>query len=548
MNRKNLTAAVLAGLAGAAGIVGSAQAVNINPDGLGQVLIYPYYTVNAGNTTLLSVVNTSEDAKAVKVRFLEGKNSREVLDFNLYMSPYDVWTASLKKKVDGVPRLKTGDNTCTVPYIYGDGGTQDFLRWGMDDEEGFDELDPTEVESYGPITRATEGHFEMIEMGILTNESEHLSAAAITHEDGGTLPVSDGGDPQPYGGCEQLVAAWTDFDDTKKDDNIGYWLMNPSIDMDSPTGGLFGGAAIVNVQQGTMYSYDAKAVDGFSEYHMHERPGYTVPHLGSGDQYTGYVFVDGETSSYDFYYDYDGLPVDAVSYVFMHDSVMNEYTTEAAVGGSTEWVLTFPTKHHYVYGTGGFEYARHPFTEIWDGEEACEVVRLNTIWDRNEQIPGTTDPEPGQEDGPVVSPAPPTGDPDPLDPIIPFELCYETSVIAFGAMGGGILGSDNLHVINNATDLFTSQFGWARLDMYDYSHDYDGNGILECEEVEDDVWVGEECLQRAPLGNLGGLPVTGFAVQQFGNAFLGDGGSVLANYGGIFQHKYTRLPGSSYQD
>ena len=34
MNRKNLTAAVLAGLAGAAGIVGSAQAVNINPDGL----------------------------------------------------------------------------------------------------------------------------------------------------------------------------------------------------------------------------------------------------------------------------------------------------------------------------------------------------------------------------------------------------------------------------------------------------------------------------------------------------------------------------------
>ena len=63
MNRKNLTAAVLAGLAGAAGIVGSAQAVNINPDGLGQVLIYPYYTVNAGNQTLLSVVNTTETRK-----------------------------------------------------------------------------------------------------------------------------------------------------------------------------------------------------------------------------------------------------------------------------------------------------------------------------------------------------------------------------------------------------------------------------------------------------------------------------------------------------
>ena len=95
MNRKNLTAAVLAGLAGAAGIVGSAQAVNIDPDGLGQVLIYPYYTTNGGNVTLLSVVNTTDEAKAVKVRFKEGKNSREVLDFNLYLSPWDVWTAAI---------------------------------------------------------------------------------------------------------------------------------------------------------------------------------------------------------------------------------------------------------------------------------------------------------------------------------------------------------------------------------------------------------------------------------------------------------------------
>jgi hypothetical protein len=95
MNRKNLTAAVLAGLAGAAGIAGTAQAVNLNPDGLGQVLIYPYYTVNGGNLTLLSVVNTTDAAKAVKVRFLEGQNSQEVLDFNLYMSAYDVWAAAI---------------------------------------------------------------------------------------------------------------------------------------------------------------------------------------------------------------------------------------------------------------------------------------------------------------------------------------------------------------------------------------------------------------------------------------------------------------------
>ena len=133
MNRKNLTAAVLAGLAGAAGIVGSAQAVNINSDGLGQVLIYPYYTVNGGNTTVLSVVNTTDHAKAVKVRFKEGVNSREVLDFNLYLSAWDVWTAAIYDD-DGAPTLIVNDNSCTVPYLYGNGGKQPFLIYGLGDQ------------------------------------------------------------------------------------------------------------------------------------------------------------------------------------------------------------------------------------------------------------------------------------------------------------------------------------------------------------------------------------------------------------------------------
>ena len=41
--KKKSLCAALAGI-GALGMVGAAQAVSINPDGLGQVLIYPYYT------------------------------------------------------------------------------------------------------------------------------------------------------------------------------------------------------------------------------------------------------------------------------------------------------------------------------------------------------------------------------------------------------------------------------------------------------------------------------------------------------------------------
>jgi len=124
--RKSLYAA-LAGV-GALGVTGAADAVNVNPDGLGQVLIYPYYTVNTdgrGNAfnSLISVVNSTGSAKSVKVRFLEGKDSREVLDFNLFLSKYDVWTAAVipSPSINPGPGLLggatviTNDQSCTIP-------------------------------------------------------------------------------------------------------------------------------------------------------------------------------------------------------------------------------------------------------------------------------------------------------------------------------------------------------------------------------------------------------------------------------------------------
>jgi len=528
MNRKNLTAAVLAGLAGVAGIVGSAQAVNINPDGLGQVLIYPYYTVNGGNNTILSVVNTSENAKAVKVRFLEGKNSREVLDFNLYLSAYDVWVAALYSDA-GTATLVTNDNSCTVPYFYGDtGGIQAFVPWALTDEGGYD---PDDLSTLGDISRAAEGHFEMIEMGTIEAESD--SEDFITHVDG--VP----------GDCDELVMAWTQESDLDPETK-GYWLANPGVDMEDPSGGLFGGAAVINVNQGTMYSYDAKAINGYADSidandFLHTEPGFTTPNLNSGDIGTGYVFLDnGGNTSWSF-----NRGVDAVSYVFMHDSIMNEYTTQASVGADTEWVVTFPTKHFYVYpDTSDSDDVLAPFTSLWDDDEdnpntACEVILLDTIWDRNEGIPGEEIPT-GNPIPPIVSPAPPPT-PGPVSPIVPFTLCYETNVIAFGADGGDILDSTNIHTIDNGTEFFTSDHGWARLQLDVYDWDADANGIVECGVGTD----GSECFARDALGNLEGLPVTGFAVMRFANSFLGNGADVLANYGGTFQHKATLKQGMS---
>ena len=303
-----------------------------------------------------------------------------------------------------------------------------------------------------------------------------------------------------------------------------------------------------------------RAHDGLGSDDWHQAPGTILPSLDSGGNPYASVFWMGNVVNSP----HLARGVDAVSFVFMHDQIMNEYTTEAAVGAGTEWVITFPTKQFYVYQAflddyddlrdedRDFEVPVAPFTSEWfwhtttyntNGsvkkagyqEYPCEVVRLDTIWDREEQTIVPEDAPPGTPVPPIVSPAPPpVPGPNP-DGIIPFELCYETSVIEFGPESTGptaILGSENFHNIDNTALDF--EYGWARLDMVDASADTDESGAIDPDEV----------LYRDGLGGLYGLPVTGFAVQRFQNAFLGEGADTLANYGGIFQHKATRSQSS----
>ena len=65
----------------------------VNPGKTGQALLFPFYNADNGNSTGIHITNTTDSVKAVKVRFLEYKNSDAVLDFNLYMSPKDLCLA-----------------------------------------------------------------------------------------------------------------------------------------------------------------------------------------------------------------------------------------------------------------------------------------------------------------------------------------------------------------------------------------------------------------------------------------------------------------------
>lgn len=91
MKRNRLVEAI----AGTFFIAASAHAVSLSPNGIGGVLFYPYYTVNKGQDTLLSLVNSDRvNGKVVKVRFKEGYNGRVVMDLDVFLSPANVWTAN----------------------------------------------------------------------------------------------------------------------------------------------------------------------------------------------------------------------------------------------------------------------------------------------------------------------------------------------------------------------------------------------------------------------------------------------------------------------
>ena len=335
MKKSSLTTAVLAGLAGVIGFAGSAGAVNVNPDGTGQVLIYPYYTVEGNQQTLISVVNSTDVSKAVKVRFLEAYNSREVLDFNLFLSPYDVWTAAVGDAGTGAGMV-TSDISCTVPAIPASGVQFSNLAYSGTASDG----GPTGLE------RTREGYVELISMADVVPGSP--SDKAITHG--------------PTQNCNSAT------------------LRSDSPDYVAPTGGLFGGGGIVNVPNGTYFTYNADAIDGFTATKLWSGSGSTSPSLtdantGPGTA-TAYVFQSGSASVVTATYSAPDT-VDAVSAVFMADAVMNEWVANAGEGQGTDWVITFPTKRFYVNGTAADLPPFHQvFSSVNDGQ-SCDEISLN---------------------------------------------------------------------------------------------------------------------------------------------------------------------------
>lgn len=94
-----------------------AVAMNINVNNTGDALIYPLYVaLDGGWETKLTVINTSQQFSTVaKLVVRSWKNSQELLDFLLYLSPADVWTGTLKyDPALGQVVMESTDDSCLV--------------------------------------------------------------------------------------------------------------------------------------------------------------------------------------------------------------------------------------------------------------------------------------------------------------------------------------------------------------------------------------------------------------------------------------------------
>lgn len=476
--KKSLSKAVA--LAATLGAAASAHAVNVDQNGLGQVLLYPVYTAEEGNVTAVHVTNTTNTYKAVKVRFVEGMNSQEVLDFNLYLSPYDVWTGGVIQTAEGAS-LVTQDNSCTAGALATEG--QPFVTYLFDGSyEVPNQPGLVRADSVSSAARTRVGHLEVIEMGEIdatlvlgTVNGQNVTARnAIKHGANG-VP----------GNCDLVRSAWN---------TGGVWLNDATEGMTPPTGGLYGTATVVNVNAGTEFGVEVTALANFTTNQIHAQPGDLDPSLNNS-QLTA-TFANGAQRTY-------AEGIDAVSAVLMKESIKNDFAYGAGLNAQTDFVITFPTKALYVNNGGtvtGNVYTPNaafaPFTAGWnvDTSKACETISVS-YYDREERTQQLTVNQ--------ISPRPPQAQ--------GIALCYETNVFSVG--NSRVVGGEFVRTQLNLDSSF--QTGWLNIDLT-------GTGRT----LEDDT---------STLTH-NGLPAIGFAATAIQN---GDVGGLLSNYAGAYSHKAT---------
>ena len=288
--KKRILSLSIAAMIGGVGLAGGASAavftqsnagaLSLNGNAAGNILLVPYFSTQGGNATLLSVTNTDTvNGKAVKVRFRGAANSDDLYDFQVLLSPGDVWTASVSQDATtGISTLSTTDATCTLPTsvngAFQTGRVQQFSTASSianQTREGYIEiLNMADIPKFGLADQGT------ITAGVLTAPTTNPLYAAIKHSNG--VPVCSTttagaaainllvNDPVAYSASTAFsngsAAAATQAAATAATATGGQTSSNSAqgLGLVFPSGGLLADWTIINVASTTAISGQATSV------------------------------------------------------------------------------------------------------------------------------------------------------------------------------------------------------------------------------------------------------------------------------------------------
>lgn len=501
--RKNVLALSIAAMIGGLGFAGAASAdvvvgtaplktttattMSFAEGGVGHALLIPYFNAQNGNMTVMHVVNTdTSNGKAVKVRFRGALNSDDILDFQVFMSPGDVWTAAVTAGADGVAQIVTADGTCTLPTL-ARGQNQRFVT---------NRLNPG-IAAPDQANNTREGYVEIFNMADIPQQLA-----------GGTTAVN------PVTGVASTanplftaikhvngVAPCTPAVLNATLQNFTTPAAVASAGFDTPSTGLLGDWYILNVAQTTTFSGGATAIraenGGAQAIANFVHFPQTDTNAPTPDQYTAdplfrtlNVFSQANVvpttvpaiaaANYD-------LPDMSTPYVTAPSntapltqarlltnalavtSISNQYANDASISAKTDWVFSMPTRRYNVASnyaaaqTGGNAAQVRYFSDliatgngvaderfnpsntslITTGGAICVSSTGQAFYDREETT--TTS-------GAVFSPG----------SITQTRFCGETSVLSFADAGTSVLGASVARQ-NLTTGSFTN--GWSRVDV-----------------------------------------------------------------------------------
>lgn len=451
--KKNVLALSIAAMVGGLGFAGAASAaLSVNESGTGHILMVPYYTAQNGNMTVFHLTNTDTvHGKAVKVRFRGASNSDDVLDFQVFMSPGDVWTAAVTADASGLAQLVTADNTCTLPRISA-GTPVKFVT---------DRLAKSDWTATDKAAQTREGYVEILNMADIPENANGDKGLfkAIKHVNG-VAP------------CTSAI-----LNQTLSVSGVGPAATNLSLgsntnpDLTIPTGGLTGSWYVMNVAQTTTFSGATPAIvasGATRNVFSHQKTGGALletadPLMVGGAIPAQHYDVPDLSTPYEAATTTAAAQAEELTSAIARTSVINQYATDTSISAKTDWVFSMPTRRYTIaanYAAGAVNQvvgnvtgtslaggtvtlpgttpayrfinnnvavANNIFrtasnTTVNNAGQICVEAQSQTFYDREERF---------QEDGAIFSPG----------TISRTQLCGEVSVLAFSADNSALAAS-----------------------------------------------------------------------------------------------------------